>query len=128
MGWRPNSELRTLYLSSFTGGSKETSILRAEREGVVECGKKIEKMEKARRWSPNEMDTKSFKFQVLFILSQINKKPDLQKKDRVFSTSPFTAFHRRPIVKCIQAGFLAYGSSYCLPLPAPTLRQAQDSG
>jgi hypothetical protein len=46
-----------------------------------------------------------------------NKKPSPQEKDWVFSTPPFTAFHRRPVVKRIQAGFLAYGSSYRLPLP-----------
>jgi len=40
-------------------------------------------------------------------------------KDWVFSTLPFTVFHRRLIVKRIQAGFLAYGSSYSLPLPIP---------
>jgi hypothetical protein len=34
-------------------------------------------------------------------------------KDWVFSTLPITVLHRRPIVKRIQAGFLAYGSSYC---------------
>ncbi len=55
-----------------------------------------------------------------------NKKLSLQKKDWVFFTSPFTAFHRRLIVKRIQADFLAYGSSYSLPLP--TLRVAQGSG
>jgi hypothetical protein len=51
-----------------------------------------------------------------------DKKPALREKERVFLTSLFTAFHRRPIVKCIQAGFLAYGSPYFLPLPIPPLR------
>jgi hypothetical protein len=49
-------------------------------------------------------------------------------KDWVFSTLPFTVLHRRPIVKRIQAGFLAYGSSYCLPLPIPGLSKDSGSG
>jgi hypothetical protein len=65
-----------------------------------------------------------------------NKKPDLHKEDRVFSKVTFTVSHRRPDVKRIQAGFLAYGSSYYslkshilqtfLPLPILTLRQTFD--
>ncbi len=61
-----------------------------------------------------------------------NKKPGLHEKDRVFSTPPFTALHRRPIVKRIQAGVLTFGSSYLLapshPSPLLTLRHAQDLG
>jgi hypothetical protein len=112
MGWRPNSELRTFNLSSsLARGRRETSIFRRGSCVILRSGIRMEKRERTKRWSPNEMDTKSFRFRVSFILGQINKKPDLQKKDRGFSKLPFTAFHRRPIVKCIQAGFLAYGSS-----------------
>jgi hypothetical protein len=39
------------------------------------------------------------------------------RKTGFFSTLPFTALHRRPIVKRIQAGVLTLGSSYSLPLP-----------
>jgi len=57
-------------------------------------------------------------------------------KDWVFSTSPFTVFHRRPIVKRIQVGFLAFGSSYYdlksyvlqASLPLPILSLSKDSG
>ena len=42
-------------------------------------------------------------------------------KDRVFLTLPFTVLRRRLGVKRIQAGFLAFGSSYFLPLPTPKL-------
>jgi hypothetical protein len=69
-------------------------------------GRRMERREKAQKWSPNEMKKKSLKFQILFILrvskmnvhsilnifsfpsgkssspTRINKKPDLQKKDR----------------------------------------------
>ena len=47
-------------------------------------------------------------------------------KDWVFLTSPFTVFRRRLNVKRIQAGFLAFGSSYFLPLPIPN--SSRDSG
>lgn len=44
-------------------------------------------------------------------------------KDWVFSYLIFTVLHRRPFVKRIQAGFLAYGSSYlaCSLSPASGL-------
>jgi len=60
---------------------------------ILKSGKRTERREKTKRWSPNEMDTKSFKFQVLFILRPINKKPDLQKKDRGFFN---ITLHRLP--------------------------------
>ncbi len=48
----------------------------------------------------------------LFIALRI-KNPAFRRKTGFFHTPPFTALHRRPIVKRIQAGFLTYGSSYC---------------
>jgi hypothetical protein len=89
-------------------------------------------MGKKARWIRNEMGKKSFIFGnldrwwSLFLIAI--KKPSLKEKDWVIRTSPFTAFHRRLDVKHIQAGFLAYGSSYSLPLPTLTLPQAQDFG
>ena len=59
------------------------------------------------------------------------KNPAFRRKTGFFSTPPFTALHRRPIVKRVQAGVLTYGSPYSLPLPI--LRpfdklRVQDSG
>jgi hypothetical protein len=45
------------------------------------------------------------------------KNPAFRRKTGLLSKPIFTALHRRPIVKRIQAGFLAYGSSYPSPLP-----------
>ncbi len=42
-------------------------------------------------------------------------------KDRVFLILPFTVLRRRLHVKRVQAGFLAFGSSYFLPLPILSL-------
>jgi hypothetical protein len=42
--------------------------LKAGREWDFEFGEKMEKMDRTRRWNPSEMDKKSFRFRVPFIL------------------------------------------------------------
>jgi hypothetical protein len=81
------------------------------------------------------MDKNSLRFQVPFIFDwfpiERQKNPAFGRKTGFHFTSPSTAFHRRPIVKRIQAGFLAYGSSYSLPLPIPSpefVEGSKDSG
>jgi hypothetical protein len=78
---------------------------------------KPEAIPRNRRWIPNEIEAAIFRVEIPVIFQIPIKNPVFGRKTGFFSTSPFTVFHRRPIVKRIQAGFLAYGSSYSLPLP-----------
>jgi hypothetical protein len=65
-----------------------------------------------RRWIPKDIRAVIFRLESPNIIRSLEKKPSLRMKDWVFSCLTFTVLHRRPIVKRIQAGFLAYGSSY----------------
>jgi len=73
----------------------------------------MDKMRKSKKWIPREVNKKVSSLKKFVLFSMVNKKPQSSKGRLGFETAKlFTAFHRRPIVKRIQAGFLTCGSSY----------------
>jgi predicted metal-dependent RNase len=49
-------------------GRRETSMFKRGSCVILKSGRRMERREKTKKWSPNEMDIKSLKFQVPFIL------------------------------------------------------------
>jgi hypothetical protein len=112
-GWRNGFGKRLFFCDGRRSDRKEMNLKARWRDQAfaVSLGK-IDNREKG-RWTPIEATKKVSSLRKWFLFFMINKKPQPSEERLGFETAKlFTAFHRRPIVKRIQAGLLTCGSSY----------------